>query len=95
VQLAVHQNLNNALLVKLVDIVIDLRRDEDARVSRAEERAQRAEERIQQIEKYAQKTKEKMKFLLQKTNIFCMNRLFLRQDELLLLLLIRDQKNLS
>jgi uncharacterized protein (UPF0305 family) len=94
VQPAVRQNPNNALLAKLVDMVIDLRRDEDTRASRAEERAQRAEERIQKTEKHAQKTKEKMKFLLQETNIFCMNRLFLRQDELLLLLLIRGQKDL-
>lgn len=93
-QPAVRQNPNNALLAKLVDIVIDLRRDGDARASRAEERAQRAEERIQQAEKYAQKTEEEVEFLLQETNISCMDRLFLRQDELLLLLLIRGQEDL-
>ncbi len=32
-------NLNNALLAKLVNMVIDLQRDEDTRASRAEEQA--------------------------------------------------------
>ena len=93
-QPAVRQNPNNALLAKLVDMVIDLRRDGDTRASRAEERAQRAEERIQKAEKHAQKTEEEVEFLLQETNISCMDRLFLRQDELLLLLLIRGQEDL-
>ncbi len=93
-QPAVRQNPNNALLAKLIDMVIDLQRDGDTRASRAEEQAQRAEERIQKAEKHAQKTEEKVEFLLQEKNIFCMDRLFLRQDELLFWLLIRGQGDL-
>ena len=65
-QPAARQSPDSALLAKLVDMIIDLKRYEDTRASWAEERAQRAEERIQKVEKHAQKTKEKVKFLLQK-----------------------------